>query len=293
VKELRLLILYGKTQDKNVKQLAKEARELNHKVTVTNLASLSAYVDERGNKIWNKGMRLERPDVCLVRGFGPGTQEQISKRLSVIYQLEQTGVRVVNPLKPLLNARNKYVAILTLAKANLPIPPTFITESSLEAYLKTKRFRAVVYKPIIGSMGYGSLKFDDADLAYNAYQTLERVGKPIYMQEYLPSRDGDIRAFVIGEDVIATMIRRAANGLWKSNIAQGGKPVAVQVSKEIVELSVKATKALGLEYAGVDILETETGRKYVLEVNASPSWQALQKVSKVNVARKIIEYVSS
>jgi len=287
---MNLMILYGKSQDRNVRELIRESKRLGHKVVVSRVADISAQVDGREMSFWHSRRKLEKPELCFVRGLGPGVDEAIAKRMAVLFQMELCGARVINPVNSIFLARNKYATACCLARRGLPVAPTFITESSLEAYRVTRRLGNVVYKPLIGSMGYGSLLMRDADLAYNAYRTLEGIGKPIQLQAYVPNRAGDMRVFVIGREPVAAMGRTAHEKGWKTNIAQGGKAKAIDLPSEIAEMAVRSTEALGLEYAGVDLIENESGRVCVLEVNACPSWQALKKIAKLNIAKKIVEY---
>jgi len=287
---MNILIVHGKDIDGNIEDLSKEAGELGHKVMLVSAVDLSGHIDERGSKFYAKSVELETQDLVFLRGLGRGTCEKITKRIGVLTHLELSGVRVINPVGPLLNARNKYLTMCNLARAGIPIPPTFVTESALQAYRNARVMRRIVYKPIIGSMGYGSLKFEDPDLAYNAFQSLEMIGRPMMVQKYIPSASRDTRVFVIGQRVAAAMIRQAAPGEWKSNVSQGGRASPAAPSPELSELAIKATEALGLDYSGVDVAEIPDRGYCVLEINASPSWQALRQTTSVNVPRELLLY---
>jgi len=287
---MNILIVHGKDVDGNIEDLSKEAKELGHNVTLVSAVDLSGYVSESGSVFYARGTELEKQDLVFLRGLGRGTCERITKRIGVLTQLELTGVRVINPVDPLLNGRNKFLTMCNLARASIPVPPTFVGESALQAYKAARMLKQVVYKPIIGSMGYGSLKFEDPDLAYNAFQSLEMIGRPIMVQKYIPSASRDTRVFVIGERVVAAMTREAPPGKWKSNVSQGASTSATTPSSELSELAIKATRALGLEYSGVDVVQTPNQGYCVLEVNASPSWQALKQTTSVNVARQLVLY---
>lgn len=287
---MKILIVHGKDVDRNIEDLRKEAEELGHIVTLVSAIDLSGYVDERSSTFYAKGDELERQDLVLLRGLGRGTCERITKRIGVLTQIELSGVKVVNPIGPLLNARNKFLTMCNLSRASISVPSTFMTESAMQAYKATRMMKKVVYKPIIGSMGYGSMKFEDVDLAYNAFQSLEMIGRPIMIQKYVPSANRDIRVFVIGQSVTATMTREAPPGKWKSNVSQGGKTAPTKPSSELSELAIKATRTLGLVYSGVDIVEVPKQGLCILEVNASPSWQALKQTTPVNIARELLQY---
>jgi len=287
---MNILIVHGKDIDGNIEDLSKEARELGHNITLTSAADLSGRIDEKGSRFYAKSDELDRQDLVFLRGLGRGTCEKITKRIGVLTHLELSGAKVINPVGPLLNARNKYLTMCNLAHTGIPVPPTFVTESALQAYKNARIMKRTVYKPIIGSMGYGSLKFEDPDLAYNAFQSLEMIGRPMMVQQYIPSASRDTRVFVIGNRVAAAMIRQAPPGGWKSNVSQGGRGSPVVPSPQLSELAIKATEALGLQYSGVDVAETPDGGHCVLEVNASPSWQALRQATSVNVPRELLMY---
>jgi len=287
---LRAMIVYGRALDENNKQLYQACKKLIGKPVLARIMDMSAYVGPDGSRFWHGDKELGHIDLCFLRSFGSGSFEQVTKRVNMMEHLELSGTFVVNSTQACRRARDKYSTMYALARAELPIPPTYVTEMAHWAYRTSKRFKCAVYKPILGSLGFGSMKFDNADLAFNAYTTLERLGQPLFVQEYLEKLGRDIRAFVLGEKVIASIYRVAQPTEWKTNVAQGAQAKAIQLSSKLEKLAIKAARALGLLYAGVDILEV--GKKaVVLEVNGSPSWQGLQKATGVNVAEELVKHV--
>ncbi len=289
---MRALIVYGRGLDHNNKQLYHACKKLIGDTIVARVMDLSAYVGPGGSRFWHGDNELPRTDVCFVRSLGSGSFEQVTRRISLIEHLEGSGTFVVNPVEAFLKARNKYATMFVLAEAGLPVPSTFVTEMAYWAYRKSKDFKQIVYKPIVGSLGFGSMKFDKVDLAFSAYTTLERMGQPLYVQEYMEKSRRDIRAFVLGEAVLAAISRVAQPNQWKTNVAQGAQVEAVQLPSKIEKLAIKAAKTMGLLYAGVDILENNR-KTVVLEVNGSPSWQGLQRATGVRVAQELVRYVVS
>jgi len=287
---LRVMIVYGRALDENNKQLYKACKSLIGKPVLARIMDMSAYVGPEGSRFWHGDKELGRIDLCFLRSFGSGSFEQVTKRVSIMEHLELSGTFVVNSTQACRRARDKYSTMYALARAELPIPPTYVTEMAHWAYRASKGFKQVVYKPIMGSLGFGSMKFDNADLAFNAYTTLERLGQPLYIQEYVEKPGRDIRAFVLGERVIASIYRIAQPTEWKTNVAQGAQAKAIQLSSKLEKLAIKAARALGLLYAGVDIMEVRK-KVVVLEVNGSPSWQGLQKATGVNVAEELVKHV--
>jgi ribosomal protein S6--L-glutamate ligase len=113
-----------------------------------------------------------------------------------------------------------------------------------------------------------------------------------YLQEYIPHDGRDIRIFTVGDRVFASMERVSSN--WKTNISGGGKPVVYEPIDEETEVSLKAVKNLGLEYAGVDLLRSKNDNGlYVLELNSTPGWQGLQTVSDTDITKAVVEHTLS
>ena len=287
---MKTLVVYGRALDANVKQLYDACKEIVGKTILVRIMDMSAYVGSDGSRFWRGDREITGVNLCLLRSFGSGSYEQVTKRVSMIEHLESSGTRVVNPTQAYQKTKDKYSMIFTLAGTGLPIPETYVTEMAHWAYRASRNFREIVYKPIVGSLGFGSMKFSDADMAFNAYKRLESLGQPIYLQEYVEKPGRDIRAFVVGEEVLASIYRIARADEWKTNVAQRGEAESMKLSGELQELALRAVEALELIYAGVDILETEQG-PVLLEVNASPGWQGLQKATGLNVARQIVQYV--
>ena len=287
---MKAIVVYGRALDSNTKQLYSACKEIAGETALVRIMDMSAYVGSDGPRFWHGDREITGVNLCLLRSFASGSYEQVTKRVSMIEHLESSGTLVVNPTRAYQKTKDKYSMIFTLAGTGLPIPSTYVTEMAHWAYRASRNFREIVYKPIVGSLGFGSMKFSDADMAFNAYKRLESLGQPIYLQEYLEKPGRDVRAFVVGKEVLASIYRIARAGEWKTNVAQGGKAKSIKLPGELQELALGAVEALELIYAGVDILETEQG-PVLLEVNASPSWQELQKATGLDIARQIVQYV--
>jgi len=286
------MIIYGRALDSNNKQLYAACKKFVGETILARIMDMSSYIGPDGSRFWHGDREITSINLCFLRSFGPGSCEQVTKRISMMEHLEFSGTLVVNPTHAYRKVKDKYSTICTLARAGLPIPRTYVTEMAHWAYRASRGFKQIVYKPIVGSLGFGSMRFSNPDLAFNAYKILERWGHPMYIQEYLEKPGRDIRAFVIGENLLASVYRIAPPGEWKTNVAQGGQTQPIQLPEELQELALRVTKSLDLLYAGVDILETEGG-PVLLEVNGSPSWQGLQRATSVNVAERLVQFVVS
>jgi len=253
---------------------------------------LSLRLSSEGGQVTVGGRRLEVKG-ALLRGLGSYlTLEQFFVRIGILRYLEGEGVRFMNRVGPLLRTRNKLETLAALAKRGLRVPATLATESLRRLYCEAKAMKDVVLKPVMGSRGFGSVRVQDPDVAFQIAKTLLSFNQPPLLQEYVDKPSRDIRVFVIGEEVVASMYRYA-KGSWKTNIAQGGTGTPLRnPCEEVREIALKCLEALGLDYAGVDIAEGEDGF-YVLEVNGSPDFEELSRVSGLNIARLLAEYFIS
>lgn len=286
---MKTLFLYGSSPSANSRELVETAERLGHEVISGSILNVSSEISNDGSGFWLGHDDVTDVDVCFVRSFGPGTCEQTTRRISMLEHMELTGIRVVNPCYSFRRARDKYSTQYSLAMAGLPIATTYTTESLDKAYKRSQEMGVSVYKPILSSMGRGSLKFDHPDLAYNAWKSLSRIGQPLIIQEFLENPGRDIRVFVVGGEVVGSAYKYGVPGAWKTNVAQGARMVDEPVPEEILDLGIQAAKALGLDYAGVDVIETKGG-PVVLEANGSPGWQALKKATGVDIAEKIVSH---
>jgi len=216
--------------------------------------------------------------------------DQLLRRLDVFRQIESMGIPVINPADKMMLARDKYASLMLLKRAGMPVPETIVTEDIHVAMKVAEKWRDVVIKPIIGSMGLGSIRTSDPDVVYRIARTLLSLGQPLYIQKYVEKPNRDIRLFVVSNEVIAAAYRIQPTGYWKTNVAQGAKVKALKPDKELEELAIKSTEVLGLHYSGVDIAESNEGY-IVLEVNASPNWKGLMKATGINPAKYIAKHI--
>jgi RimK family alpha-L-glutamate ligase len=209
----------------------------------------------------------------------------------VLHRIQRQGVLVVNPPRAIERCVDKYYALALLEESKLPVPRTLVTESVEEGLRGFRQLGSdVVLKPLFGSRGVGATRILDENVATRIFRTIRFHRDVLYIQEFIPHGASDIRAFVVGDHVVAAM--RRVGDSWKTNISQGAQPVAIRLDEKLEALAVKATKVLDCKIAGVDILEREQG-PLIVELNSQPGWRGLQSVTKTNIADSIIDYVLS
>ncbi len=271
-------------------QLFKAIKKRGLKAAFIDLAKTIVGINCNFNILY-KGVDLaEKLNALIVRPLGVDSPERTFSRLNVLHKLNDCGVKVINSPHAIEKCIDKFATLLLLSKHGIPVPQTIVTEEISGGLKGFENLGGdVVVKPIFGSRGYGIIRVSDFDVAFRVFKTLYSIGNVIYLQKFIPHRNRDIRAFVVGGEVISSMVREASS--WKTNIAQGAKPRYIKLSSELSEIAVKAAEALGCEVAGVDILVSENGEYYVTEINSMPNWQGLQSVTPFNIAEKIIEYI--
>jgi RimK family alpha-L-glutamate ligase len=141
----------------------------------------------------------------------------------------------------------------------------------------------VIVKPLFGSMGLGMARVEDPDVAQRVFRALELERAVYYLQEFR-SQGHDVRAFVVGDRVVAAIQRVGAG--WRANLAQGARAEPVALEPRLAELCVRACAVLGADYAGVDLLG-----EHVLEVNGIPGWSGVERACGVDVAGELVQHV--
>ncbi len=226
----------------------------------------------------------------ILRSIGGGSTDQITSRISVLEALEFSGIRVFNRTYSHRRAKDKLATLVWLAHHGLPIPRTTVTERLAVAVAATKRYEDIVSKPLRGSQGQGIFRLQNPDLAFRIFKIMQTANQTMLIQEFIDTPGRDIRVFVVGSKVIGAMYRYAKPGEWKTNVSRGAKPKECPLTTELEQLALKASKALEMDFAGIDILE-EDNQLVVSEVNSAPNWSGLQKATGVDAAEEIAAYL--
>lgn len=222
------------------------------------------------------------PDAVFVRTLAGGSFETVTLRLGILHALSDIGVPVWNHARAIERCVDKSMTSFLLARASIPTPASWATESRAAAAEIVRREGApLVLKPLFGSQGRGlRLIRQPDDLPAPA-----EIAGVYYLQRYVGvERNGfhDFRVLVSQGRVVAAMMRHAAQ--WITNVKRGGKPVAAVADSAMQEMAIAAAAAVGADFAGVDIIYDGGGRPTVLEVNSMPAWSGLQRVAPVDIA---------
>ena len=277
--------------------LIRAIEDAGHKVMPFQFNDLIAFIDYDGVKIKVGDVDLMRDaSAIIVRPFGRMSLDQAIFRIDLLYTLSDSGIPIFNKPYAIERCVDKFRALCTLKMHGIPVPKTIVTEKPNTAFknLEFLKSKKIVLKPMFGSKGHGStrININERDVLWEVLHTIGFTKHTIYMQEYLKHGGRDIRAFVLGNRILAAMHRKAPKGMWKTNIAQGAIPKRIEkLEPELEEIALKSTEILGCEIAGIDMVIVGES-PYVLEVNSQPGWKGLQSVvTDMDIAMEIAKYI--
>ena len=274
-----------------IAQLRKALEKQNIAPVCFSFYRLIARVKSKPEASVNETNILKDLDALIIRPIGRGSVEEVIFRMDILHRLQRQGMTIINPPLSIERSVDKYHALSLLEEHGLPVPRTAVTENHEEALKAFNELGGdVVIKPLFGSRGIGTTRISDPDVATRLFRAIAFYHGVLYLQEFIPHGVSDIRAFVVGDRVVAAM-RRVAQS-WKTNVSLGAKPVALNPPKEIEDLAVKAAQVIGCKVAGVDIMESQNG-PVVIELNSQPGWRGLQSVAIVNIAEEIVKHLVS
>lgn len=213
--------------------------------------------------------------------------------LAILRQFEMMGVYAMNESVAIGRSRDKLRALQILSRKGIGLPRTtfgYSTQMSTDL-IKLVGNAPLVLKLLQGTQGKGVVLAETNQAAESVIEAFREVQTHILVQEFVKEARGqDIRCFVIDGKVVASMLRTAKKGEFRSNIHKGGTSKIVKITPEERDTAIKSAKAMGLNVAGVDLLRSASGPK-VMEVNSSPGLEGIEKITGVNIAGLLIEFI--
>lgn len=214
---------------------------------------------------------------------------------ALLHQFELVGVFTLTRGNALLQARDKLRCLQKLAAKGLRVPGTaFVTHGSeLQGLVHQLGGFPVVIKLLESTHGVGVMLAENMRSAETTIEAFQKLNERVIVQEFIREAQGaDIRAFVVGSRVVASMKRQARSGEFRSNLHRGASASPQQLTTEEHHAVVQAAQTMGLDVAGVDLLRSERG-PLIMEVNASPGLEGIELVTGVDIAERIIQYLEN
>lgn len=288
---MKIAILSNGPGNYSTKRLKEVALARGHQVKVIKYRDCYASIEKNNPTVSYKGEDLQGYDAIVPRIASYMTRYGSA----IVRQLEMQGVYTVSSSIAITRSRDKLRSLQLLAKAGVGIPKTIVSRNStdIDNLIEKVGGTPVIIKLARGTHGNGVVLAETKKAAKSVLQAFyltNEDGTNVLLQEFVEESAGtDIRAFVVGGRVVASMQRKSLDDDFRSNLHKGGEGTVIKLTDEENKMAIKAAKAMGLNIAGVDLMRSDRG-PLILEVNASPGF-GIEKVTGRDVATPIIEYI--
>ena len=286
---MNILILSRNKDIYSTKRLIEESKKAGNNTAIVDYMHCNIINEKNKPVVVYNGKPLELIDAIIPRIGSTYT----SYGAAIIRQFELQNINTIVSSQALIMARDKLHCLQKLTDVDVDMPKTYFAHYfyNTDQIITTVGGFPFIVKQLEGTQGHGVFLIKDRKHATETINIHQSANKKFIFQEFIKeSNVVDIRAFVVGKKVVAAMKRQAKAGEFRSNLHQGGKGVNIELSEIEIATAINATQAMGLKVAGVDMLQSKRG-PLVIEVNASPGLEGIEKTTKINVAEKIINHI--
>lgn len=288
---MKLAILSRSPNAYSTRRLKEAALDRGIKVKVLDTLKFAIDLQQGSPDLYFRGKQLSEYDAVLPRVGASITYYGTA----VVRQFQEMDVFCANSAHSISNSRDKLRSLQVLARHHIGIPQTTFVRDKRDVLPAIERVGGapVVIKLIEGTQGIGVLLADTVSAAESIIELLQSQKQNVLIQKFVAeSRGKDIRALVVGDRVVAAMRRVAQGQEFRSNVHRGGIAEKVVLSPEYEEAAIRAAQILGLQIAGVDMLESATGPQ-IMEVNSSPGLEGIETCTQLDIAGAIIDYIAA
>lgn len=285
---MRIAILSRNRQLFSIRRFLKEAKALKLGCDVFDPLDCQLAIGNHANQLYIHDRPIAEYDMIIPR-IGTSITDY---GLAVVRHLELLNYRLLNGSQAIANSRNKVRCLQILASKGYQVPTSILLRGGRSSKLALRLVQGTpaILKLVQGTQGIGVMLAETPASAESILDTMWGLNQDIILQQYIMESAGrDIRAFVIGDKVVASMRRQAREGEFRSNIHRGGEGIPIQLKESYKRIAVQAAKNLGLSVAGVDLLESLDGPK-ILEVNSSPGFEGIEAATGLNIAKMILQF---
>ncbi|NQY28663.1 MAG: RimK family alpha-L-glutamate ligase [Flavobacteriaceae bacterium] len=274
----------------STQRLFNEASKMGHYIRIIDHTKCAILFDQNQPKILFNNEDITNFSDAIIPRIGASFTEH---GLAIVNQFEKIGSYTIASSQGILLSRNKLFTMQHMVKNNIPIPKTLYTKDTLllKEQLDLLEGEQCIIKFLEGTHGLGVMLAESKKSAISIIETMHVLNKPILIQEFIKESNGeDIRAYVVGDEVVASM-KRSSNGKdFRSNVHRGGSTSAIEMTSEEKEIAVRTAQCLGLDVAGIDLIRSKNG-PLVIEANSTAGLEGIEKATRVNVAGKIIKLI--
>ena len=288
---MKLAILSRGPRSYSTRRLKEAALQRGHTVKVLDTLNFAIDLQRNVPDLYYRRKSLSTYDAVLPRIGASITYYGTA----IVRQFQEMDVFCANTAHGILNSRDKLRSLQVLSRHNIGIPRTTFVRDKKDVIPAIERVGGapVIIKLIEGTQGIGVLLAESMKAAESIIELLQSQKQNVLIQKFVAESKGrDIRAFVVGDQVVAAMRRTADGQVFRSNVHRGGKAEAIELDQEYIETAVRAAQILGLRVAGVDMLESKTGPQ-VMEVNSSPGLEGIEGATGLDVAGAVIDYIAA
>lgn len=287
---MRIAVLSRAPRSYSTCRLREAARSRGHQCLVLDTHRFSILLEKGSPELFYSGRRIGHYDAVIPR-IGASITFFGS---SVVRQFQQMNVFVANTANAINNSRDKLRSLQILSRYDIGLAPTSFVRGREDILPAIERVGGapVIIKVLEGTQGVGVILAESQKIAEAIIETLQGAKQNVLIQKFVAESKGkDIRAIVVGDQVVAAMRRTATGQEFRANVHRGGKAESVQLEKSYERTAVRAAQILGLRIAGVDMLEAQDGPQ-VIEVNSSPGLEGIETSTGIDVAGAIVDYVA-
>ncbi len=288
---MKLAILSRSLRCYSTRRLREAAVDQGHDVKVLNTLRFTIDLREKAPDLYFRSKPLSHYDAILPRIGASITYYGAA----VVRQFEQMDVYTPNTANGIIGSRDKLRALQILSRHDLGIPHTTFVRDRSDVLPAIERIGGapVIIKILEGTQGVGVILAETTKVAEAIIETLQTAKQNVLIQRFVKESKGrDVRAFVIGDSVVAAMRRTAQGEEFRSNVHRGGSVEALTLDSAYQDTAVRAAQILGLRVAGVDMLEGKDGPQ-VMEVNSSPGLEGIERATNLDIAGAVVEYISN
>ena len=286
---MRIVILSREPRNYSTRRLKEAAKSRGHQADVLDTLKFSIHVEEERPLLFYKSKLLRHYDAVIPRIGASIT----FYGTAVVRQFEQMGVFTLNASHAISTSRDKLRSLQILSRHDIGIPQSAFVRDKADVLPAIEQVGGapVIIKLLEGTQGIGVILADTVNVAAAIIETLQSTKQNVLIQKFVAESKGkDVRAFVVGNRVVAAMRRTAAGQEFRSNVHRGGTTDQVELDDDYERTAVHAARIMGLHVAGVDMLEGSDGPQ-VMEVNSSPGLEGIEGASGIDVAGAIIEHL--